>query len=281
MKQIESKSRRKCRSPGRKEKRRRTASVLAAAGAIAGGTQAYAVPFRFDNPAHGEAGHFHWVGTIGEYVWLDVTVPSEDQKGWFPIGKVGQRVSAGGQSNLASFPGSRQVGTVFPDSYLHVGVPSGELIPTDGKAWEHYPTYTLYPAWDPETLLPEGQATYLGIRFDLGAGDQYGWIGVVRNGAELEAFAWAYERDPGVPIEAGTISAGACCGPGPCQEIFEVDCEAKGWKYFGDAITCEEAACNNIPTVSEWGLAIMALSLLAAGTWVVRQRAPCSKPPVA
>ncbi len=41
-------------------------------------------------------------------------------------------------------------------------------------------------------------------------------------------------------------------------------------------MTCEEA--GDIPTVSEWGLAIMALALLAAGTWVVRKRIPKPQP---
>ena len=104
------------------------------------------------------------------------------------------------------------------------------MIPT-GNPWGYsgYSAYDGYPS-----NIPEGVAKYIGIRFDQGAGYQYGWIGVVRTGHELEAFAWGYETDPGVPIEAGAESV----EPGP------------------------------IPTVSEWGMATMGLLILAAGTIV-------------
>ena len=59
------------------------------------------------------------------------------------------------------------------------------------------------------TPLPLNQATYLGVRFDPGDGNHYGWIGVEFDGAELEAFAWGYETDPGVPIAAGTPEPGS------------------------------------------------------------------------
>ncbi len=191
--------------------------------------------------------------------------------------------------------------------------------------------YLHYPAYN---YVPEGVPAYLGTA----AGGsyctyynncQYGWIGVVRTGTELEAFAWGFESTPGTAINAGdpqpagdptgaccedaiaactedvtqadcedagsrwggdgsecaTIDpacpAGACCGPGPCQEITEADCEAKGAKYRGDGTTCEVEACNNIPTVSEWGMFAMSLGLLAAGAWIVKKRVPQPEQPSA
>ena len=69
----------------RREKRRKQAAkALAAAGAIAGGTQAYAAPVRFDNPAHGEPGHFHWATAPGQGANrpdLNITLPAAQQPG--------------------------------------------------------------------------------------------------------------------------------------------------------------------------------------------------------
>ena len=56
-----------------------------------------------------------------------------------------------------------------------------------------------------------GQDVYLGARLKLPAQWHYGWIGVTRGGyygLELEAFAWGYETDPGVPIAAGIPEPG-------------------------------------------------------------------------
>ena len=257
-------------------------SARAAAGAIAGGTYAYGEPVRFDNP--GGPGHFQWGPGGNEF--LDIrsdptqqTASSTDpgvfrQGDYYGYGSVVQAATPDGVD--ATF----DVALYFVNPIAQgVSIPTGAPMPDGAFILSTYPGYE-------GTLLPEGVQTYLGMRFDVGSGYQYAWVGVVRSGQELEAFAWGYETEPGVPICAGCGGdhTGACCGPGPCQETpTQADCEAKGqgWKYAGDGTTCEEAACNNIPTVSEWGLAIMALSLLAAGTWVVRKRVPQPQPPAA
>ena len=79
------------------------------------------------------------------------------------------------------------------------GVPSGAAWGQQGFTYHYY-----YGS-----QLPEAEATYLGVRFDLGEGFHYGWVGVVREGTGLEAFAWGYETTPGVPIEGpepGTLA---------------------------------------------------------------------------
>ena len=58
------------------------------------------------------------------------------------------------------------------------------------------PGYTYYVGYG--SLLPEGVNVYLGIRFDLGDGYRYGWVGVVREGTMLDAFAWGYETETGI-----------------------------------------------------------------------------------
>ena len=62
----------------------RPSELLAAAAAIAAGTQAYAEPIRFNNPAEGEPGHFDWLASFGSTdpeAWLNITLPSTDQDG--------------------------------------------------------------------------------------------------------------------------------------------------------------------------------------------------------
>ncbi len=251
MKQTRSKTRRKARLPGRKRKRKLAARALAAAGAIAGGTQAYAEPVRFDNPAHGEAGHFHWPPEPARRIILDFAAAASEQPGAnggpTTVGHLIQPT----WSNVSGPGGSvytelQAVGVDGFNDHMVVGVASGDTIPS-GSPWD-VKGFVYYPHPSFGTELPEGTATYLGVRFNGPTDWQYGWVGVVRAGIELEAFAWGYETEPGVPIAAGAEGGG------------------------GDP---------TVPTVSEWGLAAMSLSLLVAGTWVVRKRMPQARPPVA
>jgi len=64
---------------------------------------------------------------------------------------------------------------------------------------------------------------------------------------------------PGCPV------SGACCDPyGTCSEVPSAEC---GGDYQGDNTVCADVSCPRlIPTVSEWGLAIMSLIGLAVGT---------------
>jgi len=168
--------------------------ALAAGAAIAAGTQAYADPIRFENPAG--PGHFDWAaGADVDYVFLDLILPADAQPATQGPSSLGQR-----RLSAHSFLSGAMTEVGGFGDYYAIGVDAGELIPTGapfaGMADISY-------AGNSE--LPEGLATYLGVRFDLGAGDQYGWIGVVRTGMELDTFAWGYETEAGVPIPAGAI----------------------------------------------------------------------------
>ncbi|MCZ6698562.1 MAG: IPTL-CTERM sorting domain-containing protein [Planctomycetota bacterium] len=70
--------------------------------------------------------------------------------------------------------------------------------------------------------------------------------------------------------------AGACCFPlGKCSLAASVCCTAMGGEPQGAGISCLDAQCSGpptIPTVSEWGLIVLTLLLLAAGTIVYRRR---------
>ena len=88
------------------------------------------------------------------------------------------------------------------NGYQMVGLAGGTLIPS-GLGWNYY-SYAY--AGSP---FPEGVPLYLGVRFN-GPAWQYGWIGVERiDGNKLDAFAWGYETEPGVPIAAGAPEPGS------------------------------------------------------------------------
>ena len=184
---------------------RNGAAALAAAAVIAAGTTAYADPVRYDNAAG-----FDWTTTPGVNV-LDIRFDSFSQPGTdgipgafsfgaYPFGNLVRGQSAGGQV--------QEVYNGYND--LLPGVDAGVPIPS-GFAWgttAYVTNSDIYPGFE-YTLLPEGEQTYLGVRFDQGAGNQYGWIGVVRTGMDLDTFAWGYETTPGVAIPAGIPEPGS------------------------------------------------------------------------
>jgi len=180
------------------------AMALAAAAAIASGTAAYASPVRFDNPPG--PGHFEWYsGVAGSDIWLDIALPAASQPD-LPSPTGAWQVVQADLSQVLGAPGEMEFQVGGYANLFLVGVNSGDLIPS-GYPWLGDPFIsTTTPGFEGE--LPEGVATYLGVRFDLGGGDQYGWIGVERTGLSLDAFAWGYETEAGVPIAAGAPEPG-------------------------------------------------------------------------
>ncbi len=240
MEQASSARGKRRRSRAKKERRKRVAKALAAAAAIAGGTQAYAAPVRFDNPPGPE--HFVWGPSGNEF--LEITSDASAQSGSAVapgVFRQWERSGYGSLVNSAAPDGMDATLDVF--FYLLNPIAQGATIPTGAPMADGTFIVVTYPGYE-GTLLPEGVETYLGARFDVGAGLQYGWVGVVRSGLELEAFAWGYESDAGVPICAGASA---------------------------EDPNCED---DHIPTVSEYGLMGMGLGVLAAGAWVARKRRP-------
>jgi FG-GAP repeat len=67
----------------------------------------------------------------------------------------------------------------------------------------------------------------------------------------------------------------ACCIPDEsCQIATEATCNSMGGAFHPGIAECGQADCESIaiPTMSEWGTAVMSLLLLAAGTTMFRKR---------
>jgi hypothetical protein len=219
--------------------RARATRALAAGAAIAAGTQAYAAPVRFDNPPPGEPNHFDWPAAIGSFQYfhsLYIQLPPEDQGtamywDWYGFPQPGPRSFMRTQERqgyygnwydawiragwFASNAGIQTAGNFW--GAFAGAVESGDPIPAPGLDWNQSGEFgdeswgKVRNATSGESLIPEGIPAYLGARIqnlDGGAGFHYGWIGVIRDGGDLQAFAWGYETDVGVPIAAGIPEPG-------------------------------------------------------------------------
>ena len=194
----------------RKEKRRRAAEALMAGAMLAGGTQAYAAPVRHDNPSEGQPGHFEWRGSLEVETWLDITQPAANQPGISGgASSVAQVESTWGGALSGGEPAVEiQVGGAY-DAFLAPFSIMTDGVPSPGAVWSNY-GYAYYTGFG--SLIPEGVSAYPGLRFDPGDGVHYGWIGVRRTDTGLDAFAWGYETEQGIPVparyppEPGTLS---------------------------------------------------------------------------
>ena len=212
------KQRRKNLSRTRSGSSKRAVRVLAAGLAIAvigAGTGAYADAIRFDNPAG--PGHFDWYGggvDPDPPIGLEIISDAASQTGVY--GGVGQFQQSNELPNNDYVGGGVGGGLLQVGGYANaflVGVDAGVSIPS-GTPWSDH-GYILHPNYG-TWLPPVGTETYLGVSFPMGGQLHYGWIGVevltITNPTgdvlALDAFAWGYETDPGVPIEAGIPEPG-------------------------------------------------------------------------
>jgi len=181
--------------------------VLAVAGVaiMVCGTQANADPVRFDNPPG--AGHYEWPPPLDDQThWLDVTQPAGSQPALpeNPIALQQQWISSDSRVRGETGGAEVEIGGLWGLFLTDVG--EGTPIPS-GLSWSQS-GYIYYTGdyWE----LPAGQPAYIGMRFDPGDGLHYGWINVVRdpdatNPYALDALAWGYETEAGVPIPAGAV----------------------------------------------------------------------------
>ncbi len=152
----------------------------------------------FENPAG--PGHFEWfVDSINTP--LNTTLPASAQPDFSADASITHSGSVGaGIGVLGSNHG------IVIDNFLVVGFDAGDEIGAALTTWDGS-GFVAHPAFG--TAFAEDEDKYVGFRFDTGAGLQYGWIGVRRTGVALDAFAWGYETEVGVPIAAGATGVPA------------------------------------------------------------------------
>jgi len=223
MSKQQKRERRKIDQARRTRAHAKAAGALAAGAAIAAGTQAYAAPVRFDNPAHGEPGHFHWPpATNGPYGDpLAIYLPASSNPAWDGFNDYGDPIASPntlqqlGSSSRTSIGGN--AGMTFAtqgqggSSFALIPLTGGQQIGPHGQIT---PSYAYSPTINHNTygsLLPAGEEVYVGLAWNQPDGVHYGWLGVVRDPSTqfVEAFAWGYETDAGIPIAAGAPEPGS------------------------------------------------------------------------
>lgn len=183
--------------------------AMALSVAFAWATVAQASVIAFENLPG--PGHFDWTSTAGQE-YLSVLSDAASQPGTALEQGTFWRRNDGSGTTVRGRNGSVQrkflTSAAGPTAQMLATVDEGVEIPTISPDVDGFFAVGIVllsspqPEW-PDSLIPEGVPSYIGVSFDLGSGLQYGWIGIVRTGAEVDAFAWGYETEPGVSIAAG------------------------------------------------------------------------------
>lgn len=194
--------------------------LLAVVVTIASGTVAYADIQHFDN----SGGEFDWglgpkyPGSGDPYLdqqFLDITRGPGDQLGAvYPYGSPGwgydQTYTTFRQEVYYDFSWNHATAVytyagLLVSGYFLQGVDAGTQIGGLGQTF--YTGFIAQDYYGFTSLIPEGVRSYLGAQFKFDNETHYGWIGVIRNGFELETFGWAFEDQANTPIIAGQVPA--------------------------------------------------------------------------
>lgn len=178
-------------------------------------------PVLFTNPVG--ASRFEWAPvTSGIEVGLNLLRPAKEQTGSpsgpaifgqlrFGTNHAAIRGHAESRILTVQSPSSRcplVLGLDHDDAWV-VPSPVSARFTTIGFVQKRYLDET-----EAEFAFVEETPRFIGVRFNLGRGVQFGWIGVVRTGLKLDVFAWGYESVPGAPIVIPEPSALAMLGAG-------------------------------------------------------------------
>jgi len=162
----------------------------------------------FENPPEGDPDHFNWhvngpddPETFEQ--WLDITKPSTDQLGTANGNSIGQLFRDNGGFGANVTVGGASVARV-PGFVLTRAFELDETI--DGAAtFDTTAAHVLNNGKEILSDFEEDLAAYIGVQTDSG---NFGWIEVVRDGFNFTTTGWAYETEPGVPINAGQVPVG-------------------------------------------------------------------------
>lgn len=197
-----------------------TQDCLVLAATIAAASVTSAGPVRFENTTG-----YEW-----RYSVLDLTLAAEDQIG-------GTRYDVTGSSLYLYFDESDFYPYRYSFEYELKGdgaelwisgrnrfanpFDAGQTIGPGmaGGEWDQRSTVTGLSAyydyngdheWHREQigLLPDGTPTYIGARLTIDNSLHYGWVGLTSTLGRIDVFAWGYETEAGVPVQAGVPTPG-------------------------------------------------------------------------
>jgi len=171
------------------------------------GGSAMAGIIAFENPGPGEEGHFdwHWPGRDNPVTfeqWLDITKPSTDQSALENGNSIGQ-IWAPEEQNQ-TFGGAdvaRAGNTTLTRAFSFGEDVSAAVFSTNGLGTH----VALVNGNEVVSDFPAGELRYIGVKTENG---NFGWIAVVRDRFNFTTTGWAYETEPGVPINAGQVPVG-------------------------------------------------------------------------
>ncbi len=186
--------------------------VAVVAALVLSASAAQAAIISFENPPG--PGHFVWPMT-DDFRFLDLAQPaSASPTAPDSSHASGQVYFSADSASLLSGNANHLVRGPDADGFL-LSLSAGTVIDASG-VWQN-DGIILWPDLGP-TEIPENVETFVATRFNptgaIGTNCStsnplnpchYGWIKVVRTGFELDALAWAYEDQPGVPIAAGAV----------------------------------------------------------------------------
>jgi len=155
------------------------------------------------NPAG--AGHFEWWnGQSPSSVYLDIRLGATEQGlGVTPSTVLQDIYEANSQWRLGGAvqpTGTFEIHNGGASDQFAIGLSADTVISDSIGVWDQQSRiyHAAVGSW-----VPEGEESFLGVRFSENGSTYYGWIGVVRVEHHLTAFAWGYETDADVPIAAG------------------------------------------------------------------------------
>ena len=199
-----------------KQEHHRNQELLVTAAAIAAATaSAHAEAVRYENTAG-----FSWM-----FNTLDVTQSAEDQTfgisgtsihmdyfgDFYPSFSYGHTYTSGdGAEIFNSGFNNRYASPLDAGTLIGPDLQDGAF--SQNSTFEFSFTSCDYYGYDcfdgTRGLLPSGVDTYLGVRLNIDGDTHYGWIGVNRRGVDLDVFAWGYETEANVAIQAGVPTPG-------------------------------------------------------------------------
>ncbi len=209
------------------------ADLVRRAVGIAAGTSAYCA---LSTPTLAEAVRFEADGFYWGFSTLDLTLPADQQT-------YGSAAQADGTSVYLRYFGDFYPAFSYTHSYTAgsgaeiwsggfaqryaQALTGGTSIDGSGAGtWNQYATFAFsytacydygYYGYNCNTgergLIPnDGSEHYVGVRLNIGGLSHYGWIGITNNFGYIDAFAWGYETEPGVPVAAGAPTPSTLAG---------------------------------------------------------------------